>query len=58
MSTNTPKEGDIGVREGQNQNLPKVIYVDMRNWMNKAQDKDYWRPLENAASSINLVRFS
>ena len=26
----------------------KEIGIDMRNWVDAAQDRDYWRPLENA----------
>ena len=30
----------------------KEICIDTRNWVNSAQDRDYWRALVNAASNI------
>jgi hypothetical protein len=32
----------------------KEIGIDMRNWVDKAQDRDYWRTLVNAALNLRV----
>ena len=33
---------------------PKEISVNVRNWVNFAQDRDYWRALANAALNLRV----
>ena len=32
----------------------KVIGINMRNWVDLAQDRDYWRALVNAALNLQI----
>ena len=32
----------------------KEIYINMRNWVDLAQDSDYWRALVNAALNLQV----
>jgi hypothetical protein len=32
----------------------KEIGINMRNWIDSAQDKDYWRALVNAALNLQI----
>ena len=32
----------------------KEIFIDTRNWVNSAQDSDYWRALVNAALTLRV----
>ena len=33
---------------------PKEICINMKNWVDSVQDRDYWRPLVNAAFNLGL----
>ena len=33
---------------------PKEIVVNMRNWIDSAQDRDYWRTFVNAALNLRV----
>jgi hypothetical protein len=40
--------------ERQYQNGPKEIGIITRNWIDSAQDRDYWRALVNAALNLRI----
>ena len=33
---------------------PKEISINTRNWVDSAQDRDYWRALVNAAINLRI----
>ena len=33
----------------------KVIGIDTRNWVDSAQDRDYWKALVNAALNLRVL---
>ena len=56
-STHTRKRPLGRPRRGWEDNIRmdlKVIGINIRNWVDSAQDTDYWRALVNAALSLRV----
>ena len=40
------------------ENILKGIVVSMRNWIDSAQNRDYWRPLVSKVAGVYVVGFA